>query len=341
MNEFETSVARHMRAPVQNVRDTEQVAVAARVMDELGVSALPVVDATSRLIGVLERAQLVSAGRFRGREADGTPIWSLPSGTVANHMESRIQIIAPTRSLRDCARRMVDRELSRVFVVGDNEIVGVVGTREILLAVASSGLEAPLGELAGASVPVVSVTATVAEATERCAGAASALVVVLDGSTPVGVFSLGALGVTLESHPKDAAGLWMDRTVLELGADTPAHVAAQRALDAGARYLVVRGESGYRVATRLSFAGRIVGEQATIAAAPVVIGTWERAPAASSPAVGPTPPQGVLEGSVRPVPSSAPGPSLRPPERHTSSGAPAAGSSGFGRPDPAAPASKR
>jgi CBS domain-containing protein len=338
MNEFETSVARHMRAPVQSVRDTEQLPVAARVMDELGVSALPVVDATSRLIGVLERSQLVSAGRFRGREANGAPIWSLPEGSVAQHMQSRIQIIAPTRSLRDCARRMVDRELSRVFVVGDNELVGVVGTREILLAVASSGLEAPLGELAGASVPVVSVTASVAEATERCAGAPTAPVVVLDGTSPVGVFSLGALGVALESHPNETTDLWMDRSVLALDADTPAHVAAQRALDAGARYLIVQGESGYRVVTRLSFAGRIVGEQATIAAPPVVIGTWEEAPAASSAAVSPTPPRGVPEGG-RSLPPSAPGVSGRSSERHPAHEAPA-DAAGVHRPASPIPTSK-
>jgi len=300
MNELDTSVARHMHAPVQTVRDTAQLVVAARVMDELGVSALPVVDSTSRLMGVLERSHLVRAGRFRGADASGTPILSLPEGSVAEHMHSTVPVIAPTRSLRECARRMLERQLYRIFVVVDHELVGVVGMREILRAVASEQLEGQLGDLATGVAPVVSVSAPVSEASARCAQAPGALSVVLDGDSPVGVFSLGAIDLGLHSHPRDATGLWTDRAVLELAADTPAHVAAQRALDAGARYLIVRDGTQYRVITRLSFAGRILGERVSDAAPPIVIGKWEAAPAAPGPALGSAPPRSVPSEAVRP-----------------------------------------
>jgi CBS domain-containing protein len=314
MNELDTSVARHMHAPVQTVRDTEQLAVAARVMDELGVSALPVVDSSNRFTGVLERSQLVRAGRFRGPDASGTPILSLPQGNVADHMQNSVPVIAPSRSLRECARRMLERQLYRVFVVADNEVIGVVGMREILLAVASERLDVPLVELATGVAPVVSSTAPVSEASARCAQAPGALSVVLDGSTPVGVFSLAALDVGLHSHPRDAAGLWMDRAVLELPGDTPAHVAAQRALTAGARYLIVREDQTYRVITRLAFAGRIVGERASDAAPPIVIGKWEPAAATSSPTLGSAPPRGVPSEGGRPLTPFAPEAGARTPE---------------------------
>jgi CBS domain-containing protein len=330
MNELDTSVARHMHAPVQTVCDTDQLAVAARVMDELGVSALPVVDSSNRLTGVLERSQLVRAGRFRGPDASGTPILSLPEGSVAEHMQNSVPVIAPVRSLRECARRMLERQLYRVFVVADNEVIGVVGMREILLAVASERLDVPLAELANGVAPVVSSTAPVSEASARCAQAPGALSVVLDGSSPVGVFSLGALDVGLHSHPRDATGLWMDRAVLELPADTPAHVAAQRALEAGARYLIVREGESYRVVTRLSFAGRIVGERASDATPPIVIGKWEPEPAASSPALGSVPPRAIPTEGGRAMTSSASEAGASAPERSPVPRSPVWSSTGSG-----------
>src|SRR3954468_22143917 len=88
MTEFDLPVARFMTSPVRTLRDSTPLARAAQTFEELGVSALPVVDHNGLLIGVLERADLLRAGRLRPRAAGGEARWWWPEVPVEECMQT-------------------------------------------------------------------------------------------------------------------------------------------------------------------------------------------------------------------------------------------------------------
>jgi len=292
MNDLDLPVDDHMLTAVRTIRDSTRLSAAARLLEELGVSALPVQDSSSRLTGVLEGADLKRASRFNGRGPDGSPRWSVPDGFVAEWMRTVVPIVSRGQPLRECARRMVERGVRHLFVVDDRELCGLLGTREVMGALARARVETPLSDLVrpagtvAASAPTSVASAELSNSKERP-------LVVLDAGAPVGVFGRTEMLAGLEASHSEPTELWMDRAVLVLPAATPVHVAAEKALAAHARYVIAQsfkaegfkaegfkaegeGEAGrenavFHVITSLAFAACIVGERVSaIPPAPVL-----------------------------------------------------------------------
>src|SRR5688572_13445441 len=74
VQEFEHSASSWMAAPVYSIAESARLVAAATLFDELGVSALPVVDVSSRLTGLISRADLIRAGRLRVSSQRGEPL---------------------------------------------------------------------------------------------------------------------------------------------------------------------------------------------------------------------------------------------------------------------------
>lgn len=338
MNDFDLPVDDHMLTAVRTIRDDARLSAAARLLEELGVSALPVQDSSSRLTGVLEGADLKRASRFGGRGPDGSPRWSAPDGFVAEWMRTVVPIVSRGQPLRECARRMVERGVRHLYVVDDRELCGLLGTREVMSALARARVETPLSDLVrpagtvAASAPTSSASAELANGKERP-------LVVLDGHAPVGVFGRAEMLAGLEASHNEPTELWMDRAVLVLPAATPVHVAAEKALAAHARYVIARSsrppseraggeQSVFHVITCLAFAACIAGERASaIPPAPVIS---EPPLAGGPPHVSDLPPSASDDERPRPFsvkaaagPAPVQPPSEREPARERDSGAPA------------------
>jgi CBS domain-containing protein len=286
MHDFDLPVDRHMLVAVRTIRDNARLSAAALALEELGISALPVEDAGGRLAGALESADLRRASHLCGRNPSGAPRWSAPEGVVAEWMRTVVPIVSRRPSFRDCARRMVERGLRHLYVVDDRELCGLLGTREVMLAVARARLDMPLSELARAA-GTISSSAPASAASAQWAGGLERAVVVVDGDAAVGVFGRTEMLGGLDAHVADATELWMDRSVLVLPASTPAHVAAEQALGARARYVIGRADAGgFHVVTGLAFAACIAGERpSAIPPAPIVeplAGVTPASPAALS-----------------------------------------------------------
>jgi CBS domain-containing protein len=267
MNDLDLPVDDHMLTAVRTIRDTARLSAAARMLEELGVSALPVQDSSSRLTGVLEGTDLKRASRFNGRGPDGSPRWSVPDGFVAEWMRTVVPIVSRGQSLRECARRMVERGVRHLYVVDDRELCGLLGTREVMSALARARVDVPLSELVRPAATVAAATPTSAASAELATGKDRPLVV-LDGDTPVGVFGRSEMLAGLDASPNEATEHWMDRAVLVLPAATPVHVAAEKALAANARYVIAQSavagaSSVFHVITTLAFAACIAGERAS------------------------------------------------------------------------------
>jgi CBS domain-containing protein len=122
---FTVRVRDVMTAPAITVAQAASFKETVDLMLRHGVSALPVVDDTGSLVGMISEADLVTSpahggGRHRGHTAGG--IMSAPAETV--HLDDTV---------RDVARRMADNHRKHLPVVDSSgRLVGVVSRRDIL-----------------------------------------------------------------------------------------------------------------------------------------------------------------------------------------------------------------
>jgi len=108
----------------------EPVGTAETLMSERGVTGLPVVDATGRLMGVLSQTDIVRA------HASGQPLASWPGLAVRHLMTSPALTIRIDESLLAAARMLEKHHVHRLVVVApDGEHpVGVISTTDLVRA---------------------------------------------------------------------------------------------------------------------------------------------------------------------------------------------------------------
>lgn len=137
-------VADVMTRHVVSVRETTSFKDLVKLLTVHRVSALPVVDESKRLVGVVSEADLIAKAeqgsgaarpgwfaaqqrRRRWRKAQGS--------AAADVMTPSVVTIVPWASLSEAARRLSDGGLRRLFVVnGEGKLVGVIARRDVLRA---------------------------------------------------------------------------------------------------------------------------------------------------------------------------------------------------------------
>jgi CBS-domain-containing membrane protein len=114
-------------------------------MVRYGVSGIPIVDAESRLLGIVTEADLMSKVAFggthhrsiallgdllRGREQRAR---SKSEGvSAAEIMTTRVETARPHDSVRAAARRMIAAGVKRLPVLDDDRLVGIVSRSDVL-----------------------------------------------------------------------------------------------------------------------------------------------------------------------------------------------------------------
>ncbi|ACK49997.1 CBS domain containing membrane protein [Methylocella silvestris BL2] len=136
---------------VVTVGPDDEIAAAVRLLVDHDVSALPVVDADGRVVGVLSEADLLF------REEDGTAqphSWWVEALTpasilaqqfakehgrkVSEVMSSEVISAPADASLADIAHLLEKRRIKRVPIITDGKLVGIVSRSNIMQALASS-----------------------------------------------------------------------------------------------------------------------------------------------------------------------------------------------------------
>jgi len=140
-----------MTKNVLSVEPTVPVAKAAAMLAKRGYSALPVVDRSGDLIGIVTEADLIG-NRFPFTEAGAA---TGPAATVAEVMTSPVVGVSHDTDVSVVAREMlVDRRRSLPIVDG-SALVGVITRRDIVRALArsdeeiASDVRAKLGVIGG------------------------------------------------------------------------------------------------------------------------------------------------------------------------------------------------
>ncbi len=179
-----------MSSPVRTIREGAPLGDAHRVLREYTLSSLAVVDAKSRLVGVISRTDLLRVGRVEEGTRRGHVLLSLPDAPVSTVMTRGAVTVPPSATVSAAAGELVKRHIHRVYVTDGDALVGVFSTRDAMEAVRDRHVGAPLSDFMSTPVLTVQTTDTVALATDRLRDAHVAGLVVLDeNDEPVGVFT--------------------------------------------------------------------------------------------------------------------------------------------------------
>lgn len=130
-----------MSANVKTVKYTDSVSMFLQMLEEFGISGMPVIDADGAIVGV---ATMTDVGKsvqdpplpteedrdFYGDDANG----ALESAKVADIMTEHVVTVSPERPLSELAALMAESGIHRVFVVDGEEIVGVVTSLDMVRA---------------------------------------------------------------------------------------------------------------------------------------------------------------------------------------------------------------
>jgi CBS domain-containing protein len=257
MTRFQTSVREFAHGPLLAVDPESPIRAVNGLMEERGLSALPVVNAQGKAVGVISRTDLLRIGRAAPRGIGGSwKLLELPERPVSEVMHKGITTVEPDTSVMQAASMMVEQRIHRVYVRSGEGVDAVFGTKEVMRAVAAERINTRIGDVMSNKPFTVPTTATIALATDRLSQARAQGVVVIDPEGwPVGLFTqreaLLARDFPQDSTVEDA----MSHGMLCLHVDTPLHRAAAQAAETRARrVLAIDGRNVVGVVTGLDFA---------------------------------------------------------------------------------------
>jgi CBS domain-containing protein len=123
-----------MRSPVTSIGRDATIGEAIITLADKHISALPVVDASGRMIGVLSTTDVLEAEAAASDTASRDQLFDKTS--VADLMTPRPLTIAPDSDVREAARQMLYGDVHRLFVEEGERLVGVVSRTDVVRAFA-------------------------------------------------------------------------------------------------------------------------------------------------------------------------------------------------------------
>ncbi len=144
-----------MTRNVVAVRPEAGLREVARVLLEHGISAVPVIDALGKLVGMVSEGDLIGRDDARrkarrdwwlallaeGEELNPDFLATLrdPDRAAQEVMSSPVVTVGETASPREMARLLADHHIKRVPVVREGKVVGIVSRADLLRAFARFG----------------------------------------------------------------------------------------------------------------------------------------------------------------------------------------------------------
>jgi hypothetical protein len=170
-----------------------------------------------------------------------------------------VDAVDPETPLRTAAARMIENRRRRLYVIESDRVVGVIGTLEILEAVAAARILVPIKDVASTEV----VTAQAREPLGRVVALLEIAqvhgVVITENRWPVGMFTQESALAARGASPDDPVEVWMDPSISMVPIWMPAHRAADVARHTRPLRLLTFDASAMRgIASGLDFARLLV-----------------------------------------------------------------------------------
>ncbi|HEX6433344.1 MAG TPA: CBS domain-containing protein [Gemmatimonadales bacterium] len=131
-------VADLMQSEVETVPDDIRVTDALLTLADTRVSALPVLDRSGRLVGVISRTDILASEEEVGEETARNALFENTS--VRDMMTAPALTIAPGASIREAAQQMLSAGVHRLVVTQGEQVVGIISVSDIIGAVAAGRL---------------------------------------------------------------------------------------------------------------------------------------------------------------------------------------------------------
>lgn len=128
-----------MSQPVITVTPETGIKAAAELLVEHGISALPVVDSTGRLVGIVSEADLISIEARPDPRSQATPLAPTAGSTprnVAEVMTRDVLVVTTQSEVAQAARAMLNGDVKRVPVMSGRRVVGIVSRRDLVKVIA-------------------------------------------------------------------------------------------------------------------------------------------------------------------------------------------------------------
>lgn len=256
MTNFAMPVSLYMQEPVITVPEGAPLSEVHRVLAERQISCVPIVDGGGAPVGVLSRTDLLRIGRLTTKTRGRGMLLSLPDQTAREAMHTGVFTVTPDTQVAQAANVLVKRHIHRLFVEEGGRLVGVLSTKDLLLAIRDKRVATPIREAMAAPVFTIPASAPLSLATDRLARAhVSGLVVVDEEEWPVGTFTQTEALLARDVHTDTPVEEVMSHAMLCLEVRTPLHRAAAQAHATRARrVLAVEDRRVQGVLTGLDFA---------------------------------------------------------------------------------------
>lgn len=255
----DVKVAEAMRTEVATVGPDAPLASVVELLRDKDFTAVPVIDAQRRVIGMVSDSDLLTRGGMNvtlslQRAADPDFIDRLKKSLndqnrkVSEVMTREVVAVGPDEVIGKAARLMVEKRLKRLPVVdSEGVLVGILGRLDILKTIAAVNVsewhpEAPadreaatVGDVMNRDVPTVGESASVEDVLELLVSSAHKRVVVVDGRRRVaGIITDSDLiaRVSRESRPGLIEALVARAPIGEAASEARKHLRKLRARSA-------------------------------------------------------------------------------------------------------------
>jgi CBS domain-containing protein len=127
-----------MQTKVKTVHPDDAVNDAVVTLTDAHVSALPVVDESGHMIGVISSTDILTSEAEARDAVEREALFE--QMMVRDIMTPRPLTVSSEADVREAAQQMLYAEVHRLFVTSGNQLVGVISTTDIVRAVAVGGL---------------------------------------------------------------------------------------------------------------------------------------------------------------------------------------------------------
>lgn len=229
MANFHVPASDYMSSPLMTIRASSFIDHAHRQLQQLRVSALPVVDDEDRVVGVISRTDVLNVGRSEAGRRPDARLLAFPARPISDFMTPDPITVIPDTPLAEVGKIMLKERIHRVFVGEGDEALGVVTTRDLMRAIREKRVNHPLSRYMSSPIFTIRTQEPVSMATDRLEKAKVTGVVVVDGEWPVGVFTQVEALAARELPRDTAVEDVMNPAILVLDQDTPVYRAAAQA----------------------------------------------------------------------------------------------------------------